>query len=205
MPKIKMPKSSPSIDMTPMVDLAFLLVTFFMLAAQFKPEELVAVEIPTSIAENEIPPKNIIGITISPDNKILFNVDGIDRRQQMLKSMSAKYKIDFTPQEYEKFGKMGMFGAPMARMKDFINTKDEGERKKFPNLGIPVDSLDNQLRDWVFVSRMAFGNDPDNQPIITIKADNNTEYKSVHDVIEALRDNKANAFTLVTSLEGKNQ
>jgi biopolymer transport protein ExbD len=205
MPKIKMPKSSPSIDMTPMVDLAFLLVTFFMLAAQFKPEELVAVEIPTSIAENEIPPKNIIGITISPDNKILFNVDGIDRRQQMLKSMSAKYKIDFTPQEYEKFGKMGMFGAPMARMKDFINTKDEGERKKFPNLGIPVDSLDNQLRDWVFVSRMAFGADPDNQPVITIKADNNTEYKSVHAVIEALRDNKANAFTLITSLEGKNQ
>ena len=55
MPKIKAPKGSPSIDMTPMVDLAFLLVTFFMLSASFRSSEPVDVDVPTSISDKIIP------------------------------------------------------------------------------------------------------------------------------------------------------
>ena len=55
MPKIKMPKGTPSIDMTPMVDLAFLLVTFFMLTASFRNAEPVTVETPSSISYKIIP------------------------------------------------------------------------------------------------------------------------------------------------------
>ena len=46
MANIKAPKGSPTIDMTPMVDLAFLLVTFFMLAANFRSDEPVQVDTP---------------------------------------------------------------------------------------------------------------------------------------------------------------
>lgn len=44
-------KIAPPIDMTPMVDLAFLLVTFFMLTATAIPDEPVAVDTPSSVSE----------------------------------------------------------------------------------------------------------------------------------------------------------
>ncbi|MBL0078360.1 MAG: biopolymer transporter ExbD [Bacteroidetes bacterium] len=49
MGKVKPHRSSTTIDMTPMVDLAFLLVTFFMLTAKFRPEEPVQVTTPKVI------------------------------------------------------------------------------------------------------------------------------------------------------------
>ncbi|UPT65564.1 MAG: biopolymer transporter ExbD [Sphingobacteriales bacterium JAD_PAG50586_3] len=176
MPKIKMPKSSPSIDMTPMVDLAFLLVTFFMLAANFKPEELVAVEVPSSTAEQSVPKENVIAITISPKGQVLLNVNGEQRRQTILKQMGVKYKVDFTAEELEKFGKMGMFGTPMGKMKDYLAIN--GSKKDFPNLGIPADSTNNQFRDWMYETLLSYGGG-NAKPVITIKADNKTPYENV--------------------------
>jgi len=72
MPKIKMPKGSPTIDMTPMVDLAFLLVTFFMLTASFRNAEPVTVETPSSISDKIIP-KNVLMVTLDRDGRPTLN------------------------------------------------------------------------------------------------------------------------------------
>ena len=83
MPKIKIPKSSPSIDMTPMVDLAFLLVTFFMLAASFRSSEPVEVDIPSSISDKIIP-DNVVMVTIDKGGRVFFNMSDVEARIQLL-------------------------------------------------------------------------------------------------------------------------
>lgn len=53
------------IDMTPMVDIAFLLLIFYMATTSFKPPEARAVDLPESHSQIELPDKGIINITVT--------------------------------------------------------------------------------------------------------------------------------------------
>ena len=75
MPKVKIPRKSTLIDMTAMCDVAFLLLTFFMLTTQFKSDESVIVDTPSSISEIKLPDTDIINITITQDGKVFFSID----------------------------------------------------------------------------------------------------------------------------------
>lgn len=68
---------SIKIDMTPMVDIAFLLLIFYMATTQFKPPEARAVELPESHSQIELPDKDVINITITKYDSIY--VDYITR------------------------------------------------------------------------------------------------------------------------------
>src|SRR5207244_12901172 len=54
-----------SIDMTPMVDVAFLLLIFFMCTTQFKPPERVKITLPASNSEAKAPESDIITIAVT--------------------------------------------------------------------------------------------------------------------------------------------
>ena len=69
MPKVKVPRKSTSVDMTAMTDVAFLLLTFFMLATKFKPDEPVVVDTPSSISEIKLPESGIMQITIDKQGR----------------------------------------------------------------------------------------------------------------------------------------
>ncbi len=58
------------IDMTPMVDIAFLLLIFYMATTQFKPPEARAVELPTSHSQIQLPDKGIINVTVTEHDSI---------------------------------------------------------------------------------------------------------------------------------------
>jgi len=57
------------IDMTPMVDVAFLLLIFFMTTTVFKPPEEVSVKLPESASQIKIPESNTITITVTEAGK----------------------------------------------------------------------------------------------------------------------------------------
>ena len=58
MPKVKIPRKSTSVDMTAMCDVAFLLLSFFILTTKFKPSEALKVTTPSSVATKIAPDKD---------------------------------------------------------------------------------------------------------------------------------------------------
>ncbi|GAB3823063.1 hypothetical protein GCM10028895_29210 [Pontibacter rugosus] len=103
MPKVKVKRKKPSLDMTPMVDLAFLLVTFFMLTTKFAPEESVVVDTPSSVSEIKLPDTNVITLSIDNQDRVFFGVDGQQTKEALLDKMAGKYGVSFTPEEKKRF------------------------------------------------------------------------------------------------------
>src|ERR1700712_2330641 len=153
MAKHKGHRGSPSIDMTPMVDLAFLLVTFFMLTTKFAPDEPISVDTPTSVSIIKIPDTNILTISVAKDGRVFFNMDGKYHRAELLTKMGDIYKVNFNPQEQESFSKLPSFGVPVGSLKQYLDMGVE-ERKAITQPGIPIDSLHNELADWVINARL---------------------------------------------------
>ena len=214
MPKIKMPKSNPSLDMTPMVDLAFLLVTFFMLTASSKVSEPVVVDTPSSTSDKLLP-QNIIMVTVDDKGKAYYNINNYDVRIKTLEKMGAQYKVDFNKKEKEEFAKMTSFGVPIETLKQYLNM-EESERLKVKSPGIPLDSMHNQLGDWIQFGRIEAAKQAKTQkekaeslgraftyePIrFAIKADGKANYINVKDVIKVFTDKEIYRFNLITNLE----
>jgi len=196
MGKIKVQRSSTSIDMTPMVDLAFLLVTFFMLTTKFAPEEPLAVDMPTSVSEIKLPDTDILTISISKEGIVFFNMDGKYNREELLAKMGEKYRVQFSPEEIRSFSLLSSMGVPVGNLKQFLSMPPE-ERKLVKQPGIPCDSLNNELADWVIFSRTT------NPKLrIAIKGDRDAEYPVIKNVITTLIDKKVNRFNLITNMEG---
>jgi biopolymer transport protein ExbD len=198
---IKMKKKSTSTDMTAMCDVAFLLLTFFILTATAKVPEVMPVDTPASTVQTKLPEKNLATLTVG-NGKVFFDVKGKDVRARALELMSNKYGVKFSDEDVDKFSKMESFGVPIGSLKQILDMKPS-ERSKAQQPGIPKDSLDNQLADWIQNARIANIETQDKELEIAIKGDAKEEYPIIKKVMDILQDQKINNFSLVTGLRGK--
>ncbi len=195
MSKVKIPRKSTVVDMTAMTDVAFLLLTFFMLATKFKADEPVTVTTPSSISEIKLPETDILLLTIDKDSKVYFSMDGDQNRITLLEKMAEKYKLTFTPEQKKSFSLLSSFGVSIKLLGQYLDM-DAEKRKNFKQEGIPSDSLNNELADWVLQARYT------NKDLrVAVKGDGEAGYPVVKQVIATLQDKKVNRFNFITSLE----
>lgn len=216
MGKIKVAKHAPSIDMTPMVDLAFLLVTFFMLTASFRMAEPVVVDPPASHSDKTLP-ENTILVTVDNNGRAFFGIGNGEAKINALAKISEKYGVRFTADQVKKFGGLSSFGVEVKDLPRYLDAS-EAERLKFqPQKGVPLDSLNNQLKDWINYGALELNaiymRNKDEaeskniefkgeKPRYAIKADAKAKYIYVKDVFKTFTDMKIYTFNLITSLEG---
>jgi biopolymer transport protein ExbD len=201
MAKLKFPRKNITLDMTAMCDVAFLLLTFFMLATKFKPDEPVIVDTPSSISEIKLPAEDIMTITVDGEGGVYFGIDNQTTRYRVLEAMADKYKVNFTQQEKNEFALGITVGMPIGNLKQILSTTSGYEKAKIEQPGIPIDSTNNQLRDWIDFSRRLNLEVTGKVPRVAIKGDQDANYAVVKEVIATLQDLNINRFNMITSLE----
>jgi len=204
MAKAQMARKSTWVDMTPFVDVAFLLLTFFMLVTKFKPSEAVPVDTPTSTSQIALPDK-YIKMTVDKKGRIFFSLDGKIARGQALDKIAAKYTLSITPEEKATFMNLEQFGVPVNQLKSFLDMTPDQQKDYATSKaeGIPVDTSkngDNQLYQWLKEARLA---SPDDR--IAIKGDRNANVPIFNKIIKTMQDQDALRFNLITGAESDSQ
>ena len=200
MPSVKIPRKSTDVDMTPFVDVAFLILTFFIMATKFKPPEPVEVTTPKSVSTKELEERNAVLITIDKDSKVYFTANA-QKDQNVLAELagyvSSARTLGLTDAEKQNYKKTPLVGVPFNQLKQFLDFPPE-KQKEVNQPGIPMDTTGGELTYWIQAAQSAFKG---SQLWYMIKGDNNSKYPAFKMVIEALKKNDVYKYNLITSPE----
>lgn len=199
MPVVKPKRHAAPVDMTAMTDVAFLLLTFFILTAQFKAQDAAAIDTPSSISSIKVPDKDIMVIALDKTGKVYFGIDSQADRVAMLNNVAAAEGLTFTDKEKSQFALMANAGVPLTQLKSFL-ALDPEQRGKVKQPGIPTDSTGagktNELSKWVYNARKA-----NNGLRIAVKGDNLAKFPEFKNVLATLQAQNINKFNLITGTE----
>ncbi|MCZ4408938.1 biopolymer transporter ExbD [Cryomorphaceae bacterium 1068] len=183
-------KTKPKLDMNPMVDMAFLLVAFFMMTTTFRPELPEEVLIPPSSAEVKLPERHLATITITKTGVVFFGIDNKFDRRELLGRVGREFGVFFDESQLNTYSLIATAGVPVEKMGEFLDAK--ASRRPFAQQGIPL-TEDSQLFYWI---RNARAVNPNLR--FAINADGETKYPVIHEVFETLRELGVTRFNLVT-------
>ncbi|MEN9599253.1 MAG: hypothetical protein RL596_1572 [Bacteroidota bacterium] len=196
MGRAKLPRKSTSIDMTAMCDVAFLLLSFFILTTKFKPAEAIAVTTPNSVAAKVAPDKDFVMVIIDKDGKVFLSMDDENKKEFIANALNNTKNLNINVQAFKK---ANFFGAPLSSIASFVALPED--QRKGGNLpGIPVqDTANNELLTWMRLVNEAYqGN---KAPNLLMKGDNLAKYPSFKAVIDAFKKNDFLKFQMVTNPE----
>jgi biopolymer transport protein ExbD len=198
MPSVKIAKKSTDTDMTPFVDIAFLILSFFIMATKFKPQDPVEIKTPNSVSAAKLPVNDAIMILMDKDNKVFFSVlseknPGIF--DQIIQGLNNSRHLGLSPAQMANFKKTPSVGVPFANLKQLLDIP-ANEQKNFTQPGIPVmDSATNELVWWINESKNAFAG---RKMTVLIKGDNISKFPTFDAVVSALKRNEELKYSLVT-------
>jgi biopolymer transport protein ExbD len=200
MGRAKLPRKSTNIDMTAMCDVAFLLLSFFILATKFKPPEALSVITPSSVSTKVAPEKDVVMVIIDKDGKVYLSVSEANQaeKKEIIETINTSKNLGLTDAEKNNFIRVpnAYIGAPFSQLKSYLDKTPE-ELQKVVKPGIPaVDSTNNEMVDWFRAAQTAFQGRKMN---ILVKGDDASKYPSFQGVIIALKKNDLMKFQVVTA------
>ncbi len=194
--------------MTAMCDVSFLLLTFFILTAKFRPQAAVAVDVPSARSEKTF--KNALTILVDPKGRGFVSLNESKMRMAMLEEMIKRYGSKYpelgklNENQKNEFALEDTWGTPVVDMGRVLNMNGreftEYQQKQMP--GVPYDSIHNELGDWVQAARYAAQETGDGSIKIAIKGDKNTMSLYVKQIVKTLTERDIHSFLLITTLGG---
>jgi biopolymer transport protein ExbD len=201
MPSVKLPRKSTDTDMTPFVDVAFLILSFFMLATKFKPPEPVPITTPGSVLSQKLPETNAVMITVDSSDRVFFSVlseKDMSKFDAIIQGVNSSRNLGLTPAEMANYRKTYMVGVPFGGLKQLLDL-DTKEQQNLKQPGIPVlDTANNELVWWIAEAKKAFAGETLNY---LIKGDAKSKYPSFEAIVSALKRNDEFKYNLVTALD----
>ncbi|RYU96999.1 ExbD/TolR family protein [Emticicia agri] len=191
-------RKSPSMDMTAMCDVAFLLLTFFIMTTQFKSQESVTVDTPSSISEIKVDDKDVATITIDKDGKYYFGVTNPLDRYTLIQKMNEKYGAGLSDADQKNFTKLAETGVSITSLKQYL-ALSEAQKGQVKIQGIPNDSTKSELVDWV----KTYLTDINKKAKLAVRGDVQTQYPAIKKLFAELGKNEINKFQLITDSENK--
>jgi len=136
MARPKISRKSTWVDMTAMCDVAFLLLSFFILATKFKPAEAVPVNIPSSVSSKVAPEKDVVLVTLTKDGKVFLAMDDNAKKAQVISEVNTSRNLGLTEDEINKLVAQPAIGVPLSQLKQQAQLPKDKINELLP--GIPA-------------------------------------------------------------------
>lgn len=182
--------------MTAMCDVAFLLLSFFILTTKFKAAESIVVTTPSSVASKVAPEKDIVLITIDRNGKVFLSMDDKNKKEYIANTLNNTKSLGLN---VAAFKEAEFWGTSFSQLPSFLAIPKE-KRLGDALPGIPIDTVSgsNELVEWMLLVNDAYRGQKMN---LLLKGDNNSKYPSFKAVIDAFKKNDFLKFQMITNPE----